>query len=36
MIFVPLRGWNLKGRVNDKLLDSMTTFILTGLGLDKN
>lgn len=39
MVFLPLRGWNLKGKVDGKLLDSMTSFIMTGLELgraDKN
>ncbi|MBN1106394.1 MAG: TetR/AcrR family transcriptional regulator [Deltaproteobacteria bacterium] len=33
MVFLPLRGWNLKGKTNDRHLDSMTAFILRGLGL---
>jgi AcrR family transcriptional regulator len=33
MVFLPLRGWNLKGKVDDELLDSMTSFILKGLEL---
>jgi AcrR family transcriptional regulator len=33
MVFLPLRGWNLKGGPNDRHLDSMTAFILRGLGL---
>jgi AcrR family transcriptional regulator len=33
MVFLPLRGWNLKGEANDRHLASMTAFILRGLGL---
>ena len=33
MVFLPLRGWNLKGKPDEKLLDSMTSFILKGLDL---
>jgi len=32
MVFLPLRGWNLKEKVGEKHLDTMTTFILEGLG----
>jgi len=35
MVFLPLRGWNLKRKVDDKLLDSMTSFILRGLEVGK-
>jgi len=33
MVFLPLRGWNLKEKVSDAHLNSMTAFILNGLGL---
>ncbi len=33
MVFLPLRGWNLKERVGEKHLEGMTTFILNGLGI---
>jgi len=33
MLFLPLRGWNLKEKVSDPHLDGMTAFILSGLGL---
>jgi hypothetical protein len=33
MVFLPLRGWNLKERVGGKHLEAMTTFILEGLGI---
>jgi AcrR family transcriptional regulator len=33
MLFLPLRGWNLKERVGDPQLNAMTAFILSGLGL---
>jgi TetR/AcrR family transcriptional regulator, cholesterol catabolism regulator len=33
MVFLPLRGWNLKEKPNGKHLDSMTAFIMKGLGI---
>jgi AcrR family transcriptional regulator len=33
MVFLPLRGWNLKEKPNGKHLDSMTSFIMKGLGI---
>jgi len=33
MLFLPLRGWNLKEKVSDPHLNEMTAFILSGLGL---
>jgi len=33
MVFLPLRGWNLTGKVGDAHLNLMTAFILNGLGL---
>ena len=33
MVFLPLRGWNLKEKVSGKHLDRMTTFILEGVGM---
>ena len=33
MLFLPLRGWNLKEKVSDLHLNGMTAFILSGLGL---
>jgi AcrR family transcriptional regulator len=33
MLFLPLRGWNLKDKVSDVHRDRMTAFILSGLGL---
>ena len=33
MLFLPLRGWNLKEKVGDPQLNAMTVFILSGLGL---
>ena len=33
MVFLPLRGWNLKEKVSEKHLDAMTGFILEGLGI---
>ena len=33
MVFLPLRGWNLKRKPDEKHLNTMTTFILEGLGI---
>jgi TetR/AcrR family transcriptional regulator, cholesterol catabolism regulator len=33
MLFLPLRGWNLKEKVSDPHLDGMAAFVLSGLGL---
>jgi AcrR family transcriptional regulator len=33
MVFLPLRGWNLKSKPDEKHLNTMTTFILEGLGI---
>jgi hypothetical protein len=33
MVFLPLRGWNLKEKVSGKHLDAMTRFILEGVGI---
>jgi AcrR family transcriptional regulator len=33
MVFLPLRGWNLKEKVREKHLDAMTRFILEGVGI---
>jgi len=33
MVFLPLRGWNLKEKVTEKHLGAMTGFILEGLGI---
>ena len=33
MVFLPLRGWNLKEKVSEKHLGTMTGFILEGLGI---
>jgi AcrR family transcriptional regulator len=33
MVFLPLRGWNLKEKVSERHLDLLTTFILEGLAL---
>jgi AcrR family transcriptional regulator len=33
MVFLPLRGWNLKEEPNGKHLDSITDFIMKGLGI---
>ena len=33
MVFLPLRGWNLKEKVSEKHLGTMTGFILGGLGI---
>jgi len=32
-LFLPLRGWNLKEKVSEKHLGTMTGFILEGLGI---
>jgi len=32
-VFLALRGWNLKGRPTDKNIESITDFVLRGLGL---
>jgi AcrR family transcriptional regulator len=33
MVFLPLRGWNLKRKPDEKHLNTMTGFILEGLGI---
>jgi len=33
MVFLPLRGWNLKERTSERYLDVVTDFIVEGLGL---
>jgi AcrR family transcriptional regulator len=33
MVFLPLRGWNLKQKIGDRHLGAMTSFILEGLGI---
>jgi AcrR family transcriptional regulator len=33
MVFLPLRGWNLKEKVSERHLDVLTAFILEGLAL---
>jgi hypothetical protein len=33
MVFLPLRGWNLKEKLSDPHVNIMTAFILNGLGL---
>jgi AcrR family transcriptional regulator len=35
MVFIPLRGWNLKYRPTKELVNSLTEFILKGVGLTK-
>jgi hypothetical protein len=34
MVFLPLRGWNLKSKPDEKHLNTMTEFILEGLGIN--
>jgi AcrR family transcriptional regulator len=33
MVFLPLRGWNLKRKPDEKHLNTMTTFIMEGIGV---
>jgi AcrR family transcriptional regulator len=33
MLFLPLRGWNLKEKIDEKHLETLSAFILDGLGL---
>jgi hypothetical protein len=33
MVFLPLRGWNLKGKPLSEAVESLTDFILRGLGI---
>jgi hypothetical protein len=33
MLFLPLRGWNLKEKIDEKHLDMLSVFILDGLAL---
>ena len=34
MVFLPLRGWNLKNRPTTETIDSLIIFILKGLGIE--
>jgi AcrR family transcriptional regulator len=35
MVFLPMRGWNLKEKPNGEYLDAVTAFIMKGLGISE-
>jgi hypothetical protein len=34
MVFLPLRGWNLKHKATTETIDSLVKFVLKGLGIE--
>ena len=34
MVFLPLRGWNLKDKPTTETIDSLVKFVLKGLGIE--
>jgi hypothetical protein len=34
MVFLPLRGWNLKNKSTTETVDSLVKFVLKGLGIE--